>query len=460
LAKGGVSGYYDYNENNLYIGTNQELRPLKEDDLILSGDLKKEEKKSLYFDYKFFARPEILFQIADDFNLDFSKYSLAEQVSFLQVIKKLSKDEMGPVKKFIGKYGENGFRSFLSVQSGGLEMGQKILSIGESYLVEDANRIFSKYAELVNVAEGVDGIFENEFKKNNQEVIYQIIEKLLLRGKKLLETFADSNTESVDSFLDKLEKIKGDNLLLIEKYRAMKSAGIIHNLEELSEISLDNLRGFELENNSELLDSLKRIYRENTSNISEEYAQSRIKKLEANLSLDNFSLKILRSGNKILSFLGVKEYKEGGRQVVEISAFNANKEFAEASGAIDILGDVLKDYETRGYIIRADALIRNARAYIQKNDFVAYDVEHLSGGVNLVLIEKDLRKEYETKNREIFTRKKIKEMANSESFSEGQKIVYQTTKDFDEVPSLLEENYLITQAFSEGNNIYYLLEKQ
>jgi hypothetical protein len=95
-------------------------------------------------------------------------------------------------KKFLKKYGDHGLKTFSSILRGGKEMGDKILLLGEK-LPEDAARVlFGTYSKIVDAsAEVADIVRENLGDKATPEMLQSIKEKLLVRGKNLLEENAD-----------------------------------------------------------------------------------------------------------------------------------------------------------------------------------------------------------------------------------------------------------------------------
>lgn len=156
----GMVGCLD--EDNLYIGedSNQggDLRPIKLSDLKMtkSGDEPQtEEEKALISDFIFLNSPESKKIIKKDIGIKLSTLSLPEQVSFLQFLYNRTESQAKELKSFTEVHGSNGFKAFLSLEHGGLEMGDKILSISESLKnqPEIADQLFAQYAEMVDSVE-------------------------------------------------------------------------------------------------------------------------------------------------------------------------------------------------------------------------------------------------------------------------------------------------------------------
>jgi RNase H-fold protein (predicted Holliday junction resolvase) len=148
--------------------------------------------------------------------------------------------------KFADRYKLNGLKTFLSLEQGGLEMGKKILKIGEKFkeTSEVVNAIFEKYAELVNAVEGVENYLKEQFKKEDPKLIQEIKENLLMRGKAILVIFADEEM-TVEAVTERLKEIDTEVDILGAILRAMKNKGekidlnIVKDLSILSVYKLD-----------------------------------------------------------------------------------------------------------------------------------------------------------------------------------------------------------------------------
>ena len=64
-------------------------------------------------------------------------------------------------KDFFNNFDKNGLKTFLSISSGGKEMGDKILELGEKLEPEVAEKVFAKYGEIIDTADNT----ETEIKK-------------------------------------------------------------------------------------------------------------------------------------------------------------------------------------------------------------------------------------------------------------------------------------------------------
>ncbi len=155
----------------------------------------------LYKDYLFLLDGIMRPIIEEDFGDSIFTMPIKEQAYFLSYAKDLKVREIYPIKNFSKSYGVDGFRTFLSLEHGGKEMGDKILTLGEKLPEESGKVLFKTYGDMVDASEEVgDLLIENLGEKATPELVNQTKESLLIGGKKLLERYADkaSTCEGVD----------------------------------------------------------------------------------------------------------------------------------------------------------------------------------------------------------------------------------------------------------------------
>lgn len=164
-------------------------------------------------------------KVEKDFNINFSDFSIREQIQFLSFISSKNIGEVEVAKKFVldGKNKENinnRFTSFLSLESDG-GMGDRIIKIGNYFDNEKiANDIFCKYAEFVRkLNSNVDDLgslyqkifFDKNIDKN------KIINILSDRANQLLisayETIENLSQEEAEKEVKKLLKQLDDEVV-------------------------------------------------------------------------------------------------------------------------------------------------------------------------------------------------------------------------------------------------------
>ncbi len=175
---------------------------------------------------------------------------------------------------FAKKYGLSGLRTFLSLEHGERELGGGILSLGERLDQHDAQEIFDKYTEIVEVTYKVTDSLRKNFKTTKDydpAVVVRIQEQLLLKGRKLLEDFArqvknpklQNSKLSGDLVRRQLEDIKADTLLFLASFKILKESGADIRLEDIKNTELSSLSASELAQEKDTVKEMRRIYDEN-----------------------------------------------------------------------------------------------------------------------------------------------------------------------------------------------------
>lgn len=152
-------------------------------------------------------------------DIKINKLSLREQIYIFDNFLKLPEIDKEKVRLFSKKYKENGFKTFLSIEQGGSEMGDKILFLGEKLPKEIAEKLFNKYSEIVDnvnkITDFAKDNFTNEI-KTNPELIRKIEKTLYIKAQKLLENIYEEivNKTQVDfsKINTELERINADTI--------------------------------------------------------------------------------------------------------------------------------------------------------------------------------------------------------------------------------------------------------
>lgn len=146
-------------------------------------------------------------------------FNIKEQASIINFLKNLTNKESIRVKNFSDKYSIDGFRTFLSVEQGGREMGDKILTLGEKLQEDVAKKVFTKYGEIIDNVNKITEFTRTNFTKEiktNPEFIKKIEETLYIKGKQLLlQIYDDLNNEKEVNYeqIDKqLDRINADTI--------------------------------------------------------------------------------------------------------------------------------------------------------------------------------------------------------------------------------------------------------
>ncbi len=283
---------------------------------------------------------------------DLSRLSVQSQERLLDyMISDRSPDSFSRIKKFSRgldneRERDNFLQSFLSLAQGGEEMGEKILAIAEAYPKEEASAIFTKYAELVDATDRVEESLKKEFPGADLEMVREIAQRLLLKGKKLLDEFSSQKDMNGSELVKQLEKLRAENILLVEKYKLLREAGVVENIADLESVKTENLSGADALRNDKLMSFFNESYRDNYTSYSEEGLKSLLEKLRKNLSADNSEVYYMSSGDKILSAILLNK-KEEEREAY-LSALNVDPTLKETAAGRVLLEEVMGQLLERG----------------------------------------------------------------------------------------------------------------
>jgi len=153
----------------------------------------------------------------DQAGVQFSNLSFPEQAGFMSFYLEADDATKDRISTFCQKFGLNGLRAFLSLDRGGRQMGESILVIGEKIDSKLANKIFSRYAELVDLTEMTEEAIIDQLGSAQGfsiESLDKIRENLLRGGKELLVKYASKigKEPSKDSAV-KFERFKSGIIL-------------------------------------------------------------------------------------------------------------------------------------------------------------------------------------------------------------------------------------------------------
>lgn len=184
------------NETRSLAGFREEIqketgRSLKINDIIFDKEKIKNEDEIL-FDFEYLQKRQMREKIERDFNITLEKFTLEEQFQFLNFLKSKNDNEFKRAERNIKIFGAPMAKTFLSIEQGGKEMGNKILTLGEK-LPESSNRIlFKTYGDIIDASEEVGEILKNSLKeKATKEMVNKAKESLLLNGKNLLDRYSE-----------------------------------------------------------------------------------------------------------------------------------------------------------------------------------------------------------------------------------------------------------------------------
>lgn len=230
---------------------------LKSKDLMLDSKNNSLDKFDLYF-FRELNTGYHRDNLKEKTGIDFSKLSLIEQRYFINYLKFVDNISLEKVKNFTKKYNKDGFRTFLSIEQGGKEMGDKILVLGDPEKLPEniAKKVFEKYGQIIDNVSKITEFARSNFTKEietSPELIQKIEETLYMKGKQLLSQVYDDikNKKEIDSkdIEKQLDRINADTITTFAIFKqAVKNGeklpiesieGSVFSKKEATDISLN-----------------------------------------------------------------------------------------------------------------------------------------------------------------------------------------------------------------------------
>ncbi len=250
----------------------------------------------------------------------FNNLGFKEQGQFLIYYKNADKQQREKLLDFIKKYQETGFKTFLSLEQG-VEMGKKILKIGNKFDGEDKNpeiakAIFRKYGKLVDAVDVVGDYLREEFGRDDPKIIQEIQENLLMRGKAILVMFADEEMTE-EEVMERLREINSGVDVLGSVLKAMKDGGENIDFEVIKGLKIEKReikfkQGLSLVEKEEVLQIFKKSYKKIFSDNPNAYKRV-INNIETQLNnLAGQIVYVMKHKDKVVAFC---RFKKNGNEV-------------------------------------------------------------------------------------------------------------------------------------------------
>jgi len=285
-------------------------------------------------------------------SIDLSKIDLKNQFYFLNFIQRKTENDLINFKEFIKNSNNEEekiykLRTFLSIEQGGKEMGDKILTLGEKLPKESAKVLFAKYGEIIDEVDNIGGYIEKSMKGQvSALIIDKAKENLLIKGKDLLSSYAVkadvcNGEECIDLGKDleeKLSNIKASLLLFASACKSLSENNSL-SLEDLANTELEVIHGLSVD--EETQKEMKRIFKENRPNYPDILLDDVSREFEDNLKniKDNQTFYILKNNGDITSFMRLDEQKDGS---VYGASFNVRTELRGSAIGSELLKKIIK----------------------------------------------------------------------------------------------------------------------
>ncbi len=129
--------------------------------------------------------------VLEKLNISVLEIPFKQQVLLFGSLSQIGKED--EVINLVKKFKINGLKTFLSLEHGGQEMGDKILELGKILEQHDAERVFTGYAQIIDQADSLKNRLENSLQDRDivslelkKKIPHQIYDALLLRAKDIL----------------------------------------------------------------------------------------------------------------------------------------------------------------------------------------------------------------------------------------------------------------------------------
>ncbi|MFZ2205709.1 MAG: GNAT family N-acetyltransferase [Minisyncoccia bacterium] len=343
--------------DRIYEDLEHHSEALSEKNIYLSNKNIGEEK--VFKDYLFLQQEFMREKIEKDFNLKLATFTIPEQFQFLNFLKTREYKDINKLKDFTEKFSTQGFRTFLSIEQGGKEMGDKILELGEKLPENIAKEVFNKYGEIVEAANKAEEEIKNLYEKENipSDVFEKIRETLLKRGVILLSCLADKKDVSVDeqSILKELEDIKTQTIIMGSSYLELHKQGIKIPIEDISNTTLDKVSAQDMtdKEKKELLEAYEKGRPKETYE-NKEHIEGLKKEFEQTLNNKDTFVFNVRFNNEIVAFATF--YKEN-EDTLHIGGLTYLEDVRNPAIGLAVMNSIMN--ELGDYNIKAEVHSKN-----------------------------------------------------------------------------------------------------
>ena len=257
--------------------------------------------------------------IKEKTGVELSEIPLTEQRYFVDYLKFVDYDSVDYLKDFNKKYKKNGFQTFLSIEHGGKEMGNKILELGEKLPEEIARKVFAKFGEIIDSVDEVISIIGERFGKDTKDpTLFDSVRKTLLKkGSDLLVEYSSMASkceggkecnEIGKEILEKLENSKHSAILLGSAFKSVLSEGI--SLEQIKDVTLESTN--DREKISEYKEEMLKIFEANRATYPKELLKETMEEFKEALNTpENKEFFILKDKEDILGFMRFDKLENG-----------------------------------------------------------------------------------------------------------------------------------------------------
>lgn len=423
--------------------------------------LNREDQVSFDQLYGSFSAVRMRLFMEDYFGFSYAEIPIAVQLQFLNYVWDKNVDTIEKVRDFVQK-GITGsdkidrFTSFLSLEYGN-DFGNDIMTLGERLPKAEAQTLFRKYAEIVDASNNVSAYLKEHFgedKKYSPEIVQEIQENMLRRGRTLLMDFAEYVKQQASGSILSGEEINQklsievtSVALLDESFRAYKKENPTASIEDLVGVNFDILDNKDARIGL-FKDQMKAIYRENWEHVSDELIEAKIKGLEDKLSKEGHMYLATHTDGKeinLLAFASVVKTENGS---LFGSALNKNPKIKAGDIGRTILEKIIAQ-EAQSDVLNANVEYGTAtqRAYLNSYNFLGTGVHNESGVAFLdITLDTVLRARLVTASWNSV--KDVMQKEEEGSLPEGVKVL--RLANVSDTQDLFANGYILVKNFSNG----------
>ena len=401
-------------------------------------DLKK--RQELLFDYEYLVSRPIREMIQHEFAIELKDLSIREQFYFLNYLKRITVSDADTMKTFTSTYGVDGMRTFLSLERGDESLGDGIIAFGQH--ADVAAEVFRYYGELLDGAEHAETLVKEvsdcEAGVCNM-LAGQVRENILNRAQKDLEKAV--RAQHRDAVVDQLENY----IASAKEYVALLQEVGAGNIEKV--LSSDLAPGDKEQMRELLRKNYAHMYprREN-----EVFRDAILSSLEKGFSQDDTVFRILRDGEKIVSFNRFDTVRDiGGREISYFGSFNTDPAYSGVGSVMleETIKERLKD--GRPMMAHCDPTQPITKKYIE-DGFVATNCYDVAGKPSFEI--------WRSQDIQAFSLTKQKTIEELRAIHNGKDVVVREERDGETYPEF-GENMVLTRFFTDEGKTYVVFER-
>ncbi|MCF7831500.1 MAG: hypothetical protein K9M36_01275 [Candidatus Pacebacteria bacterium] len=315
--------------------------------------------------------------------VDFLKLSLGETFLVLQYLETKNEESLNKVLKIASKFPANNnfWKTFLSIEHGGQEMGDKILTIGEKLPKNIAEKVFTKYSEYIDAVENTDNFVTELYTKQKPkpEVVQKIKENLLVKGKNiLLSQYEKIQTGTFDEkkFQEFIDGAKADIDLFKNTFKITLEENPDTNFEDFLGMRTEMKPGTEIEQST--IQSIDTIIEKNYK--EEELRNSVKNSFHQSLHHPTTQVSVLKREDKIIASNRI-DFKEDG--TLYFGTFNVDPDYCSSKIGDAFFKATILPYMEK-HVIQADCSARQPiSAYYIESGFIGTALYDYNGEPSL-----------------------------------------------------------------------------